>query len=172
MQAQFQGAAATLATMSLSENCDAFLRQVGISVNDLQAAATTRRFVNGFGPEAQNTRLYQLYAKADPLLAGAAQRDTRLQGTVASVFQNNDRYLADFGQQTRFTSAMAELKGSTIFVDPLYGFSDPLTLVATVAHETIHNLTGLTDEEMAAAWGITLSGGTTGNTVAFRRACF
>jgi hypothetical protein len=83
-------------------------------------------------------------------------------GTVQQNFLNNPN-----------TNAMAVLGGNGIYINPGYFGASSLYLdVGTVMHELLHNLTGLTDDQIESNLGITNAVGSYGITIQLLANCF
>ncbi len=121
-----------------SEECQKDLAKLGITADQLRAAASAVNFINGVGSTVPLSSLY-----ATSPVPGVRQAGRSAQGTVGEK-------LAQPG-----TVAVAQLGGHDIYVNPR--LVNPLNYrenLGTAFHETVHNVTGLTDPDIQRALGI------------------
>ena len=136
------GKASTAATLisektSWSQDCYDTLAKVGTSPVALQAAAQNVHFEDGTASSALQSSLY----KGDAALAGRSV-DPNL--TFAQLFANSDT-----------TTAEADLNGNRVFIRPAYfNWIDSGAALGTVAHELLHNITGMGDDTLQDKLGV------------------
>jgi RHS repeat-associated protein len=116
-------------------DCEAFLGKLGTSGADLAARAGDVQFGDA---STSNVLMSDLYALSELRQAAIAQYG---QTTIAT-------HVAAFP-----TKALAELKGTRVFIDPRWWGSDPDADEATVLHEIVHLVTGLTDDDFERILG-------------------
>jgi hypothetical protein len=117
-------------------------------------AGKTRQIFNGF---TSDTPMANLFANAN-----ISAIRTGPGGTVQQYFSANPN-----------THAMSVLGGNGIYINPRYFADSSLCLeVGTIMHELLHNLTGLTDDQIESNLGITNAVGSYGITIQLLANCF
>ncbi len=140
-----------------SLDCIGLLSKVGVTVEQLKAGASDAQFKDGFLASQTRAWLYRL-SPAGPAAAATAEYSLSIQ-----LWMESD------ATQT----AAAELLGSTIFIRPDHWANTAVgELVATVAHEVLHNLTGLVDTSIQDAFGLSTTAASHNISVRLREACF
>jgi hypothetical protein len=126
-----------------SEPCEKDLAALGVTDSQVSAAAFGANILNGmtaiFGTFAD-----EVYGNASPELHNAAVGEF---GTINMV-----QYMTLVSPTA---AAVAQIKGSNIYFNPSWvNGMTPLDQTAMLLHEFMHNITGLTDDEIQTRLGL------------------
>jgi RHS repeat-associated protein len=138
-QAAFQSDAKAIANKtSFKPACDSDFAALGVTDDQVQAAASAAVFLNGIGSDVPLSSLYETSPVASVRQAGST-----LTGTVGSAIVSPG------------TVALAQLGGNAIYINaPLINPGDYYQDISVVLHELLHNVTGLTDPDIQSALGL------------------
>ncbi len=138
-QAAFQNDAKALAKKKFGKNCEKDFTAVGVTDSQVQAGASSAVFINGNG---SNVTMSSLYATSP--VPSVRQAGSTVTGTVdAFIFSHPG------------TVAVAQLGGPDIYLNAaLINPTDYYTDIATVLHELLHNVSGLTDPDIQNDLGL------------------
>jgi RHS repeat-associated protein len=124
------------------KDCKKLLNALGVTAEQVRQAALQANFINGVGSTVPLSSLYANSPVPSVRRAGAA-----VTGTVGEA-------LAEPG-----VVAWAQMGGSNVYVDP--SKINPANYwqnMATVFHEVLHNITGMTDPDIQRALGLPENG--------------
>jgi RHS repeat-associated protein len=134
-----KNAAKDLAKKKLDKkDCQNLLATLGVTAAQVIAGAQAANIMNGVGSTVSLSSLYATSSNPD-----VQKNANTVTGTVGER-------LADPG-----TRAVAQLGGPAIYVDPAkFDVADYWQNLATVMHEVLHNVTGLTDSDIQRKLGL------------------
>lgn len=120
------------------KECQELLAALGVTADQVRAGAEAANIMDGVGSTVLRSTLYETSPYATVRQAG-----TNITNTVGNE-------LAKPG-----TVAVAQLGGSAIYVDPKkFDVADYWTNLSVIFHEVLHNVTGLTDEDIQGKLGL------------------
>lgn len=114
------------------------LQAEGITPDQIASGAGAANIQNGVGSAIKMSSLY-----ATSPVASVVQAGKGLAGTVGTK-------LAEPG-----VDAISQLGRPNIWINPSQFLNDPNFNLATIVHEVIHNVTGVTDGDLYKDFGIT-----------------
>jgi hypothetical protein len=126
-----------------SADCQRDLLALGVTPSQVQQGAENAQLLDGSSSAIPVAMLY-MNAGAQLFNAALAQYGTTTIGTAMKgtpIPKTNPPLSA-------VSTEMSQLNGNNIFVNVPHLQLDPAGPVATMAHEGIHNITGLTDEDI------------------------
>jgi hypothetical protein len=135
----FQGDAKRIANKkSFSKHCDSDFAALGTTAAAVQADAANLDVENGAGITALESSLYANTA-----------------GYASAQAQYGSETIGQFMTQNPGTVAEAQLNGNAIYINP--SLIDPTNYfqnMGTVLHEILHNVTGMSDDQIQSALGL------------------
>jgi len=156
-QNAFQNDAKALAKKKFSKNCDKDLAAIAVTDDQVHNGAANAVFLNGVGSGVMMSSLY-----ATSPVASVRQAGKSLTGTVGGFITSNPG-----------TVAVAQLGGPDIYLNAaLINPTDYYTDMATVLHEVLHNVSGLTDPDLQRRLGLPESSVTDNITKKLLNDCF
>jgi RHS repeat-associated protein len=138
----FQGDAKTIANKkNFKTPCNNDFAALGTSAAAVQADAANLDIENGAGSTSLQASLYA---------------NTAVAGNAATQFGNQT--IGQFFSTNPGVAAEAQLNGNTIYINPsMINLNNYYQNLATVLHEILHNVTGLSDDAIQTALGLSTS---------------
>jgi hypothetical protein len=153
----FQRAANSIAKKkNFKQPCNSDFAALGITMAAVEADAANLNIQNGY---ANTTLESSLYANTPQAASAVAQYGSE---TIGQYFAQNPSTVAE-----------AQLNGNTIYINPaLVNPNSYFQNLGVVLHEILHNVTGLTDNAIQSAFGLSTSGVSDNITQKLIKDCF
>ena len=132
--------AARLAKMAWKQSCENFLESIGTTGAGISFAANIVQFYDGTSGASGAVPLQAMYMFTPQ--ASSVPTTITIQSYLAnSITVNPDGSITGI-------KALAQLNGDQVYLNPSFWGGNSKADLTTVLHELIHNVTGLTDDDI------------------------